>query len=64
MSEDPARLRADRRQLLRERQRQRRCRVVAIVGLLLFAVALMAGAIVYASREEAPPPNRRCRRSR
>jgi UPF0755 protein len=56
MSEDPARLRADRRQLLRERQRQRRRRVVAIVGLLLFAVALMAGAIVYASREEAPPP--------
>ncbi|MGC1851227.1 MAG: endolytic transglycosylase MltG [Solirubrobacterales bacterium] len=56
MSEDPARLRAERRQLLRERQRQRRRRVVAIVGLLLFAVALMAGAIVYASREEAPPP--------
>lgn len=56
MSEDPARLRADRRLLLRERQRRRRRRVVAVAGLLLFAVALMAGAIVYASREEAPPP--------
>jgi UPF0755 protein len=56
MSEDPAKLRADRRRLLRERQRQRRRRVLAVVGLLLFAVASMAGAIVYASREEAPPP--------
>ncbi len=56
MTEDPARLRADRRQLLRERQRQRRRRVVGVVALLLFAVALMAGAIVYANREEAPPP--------
>ncbi len=56
MGEDPARLRADRRRLLRERQRQRRRRVVAIVGLLLLAVVLMAGAIVYASRDEAPPP--------
>jgi peptidoglycan lytic transglycosylase G len=56
MSEDPAGLRADRRRLVRERQRQRRRRVVAVVGLLLAAVALMAGAIVYASRDEAPPP--------
>jgi UPF0755 protein len=56
MAEDPARLRADRRRLLRERQRQRRRRVVAITGLLLLAVVLMAGAIVYASRDEAPPP--------
>lgn len=56
MTEDPAKLRADRRRLLRERQRQRRRRVVAIVGLLLVAVVLMAGAIVYASRDEAPPP--------
>jgi UPF0755 protein len=56
MGEDPARLRADRRQLARERQRQRRRRLVAVVGLLLLAVVLMAGAIVYASRDEAPPP--------
>jgi cell division protein YceG involved in septum cleavage len=56
MSEDPAKLRADRRRLLRDRQRQRRRRVLGVVGLLLIAVALMAGAIVYASREEAPPP--------
>jgi UPF0755 protein len=56
MADDPARLRADRRRLLRERQRQRRRRVIGVVMLLLFAVALMAGAIVYASRDEAPPP--------
>jgi len=56
MNEDPARLRADRRRLARERQRQRRRRVVTVVGLLLLAVALMAGAIVYAGRDEAPPP--------
>jgi UPF0755 protein len=55
-TEDPARLRAERRRLARERQRQRRRRVVAVVALLLLAVALMAGAIVYASRDEAPPP--------
>ncbi|MET0306161.1 MAG: endolytic transglycosylase MltG [Solirubrobacterales bacterium] len=56
MGEDPAKLRADRRRLLRDRQRQRRRRVFALVGLLLLAVVLMAGAIVYASRDEAPPP--------
>jgi UPF0755 protein len=56
MAEDPARLRTDRRRLLRERQRQRRRRAVAIAGLVLVAVVLMAGAIVYASRDEAPPP--------
>lgn len=56
MTEDPARLRAERRRLLREQQRQRRRRVVAVAGLIACAVALMAGAIVYASRDEAPPP--------
>jgi UPF0755 protein len=56
MTDDPARLRADRRLLLREQQRQRRRRVVAVVGFLFCAVALMAGAIVYACRDEAPPP--------
>jgi UPF0755 protein len=56
MTEDPAGLRADRRRVLRERQRQRRRRVVGVVALVLLAVALMAGAIVYASRDESPPP--------
>jgi UPF0755 protein len=56
MADDPVELRADRRRLLRERQRQRRRRAVGMVGLLLVAVVLMAGAIVYASRDEAPPP--------
>lgn len=56
MHEDPAQLRAERRQLQRERQRRRRRRVVGIGGLVLLAVLLMAGAIVYASRDEAPPP--------
>ncbi len=57
MHEDPAKLRADRRPLLREQQRQRRRRLVVLVGgLMLLAVVLMAGAIVYASRDEAPPP--------
>jgi UPF0755 protein len=56
MTEDPAGLRADRRRVLRERQRQRRRRAVGVVALVLLAVALMAGAIVYASREESPPP--------
>jgi peptidoglycan lytic transglycosylase G len=54
MSEDPLALRAERRQEMRRRQRGRR--VVAVVALLLLGVAVMAGAIVYASRDQAPPP--------
>lgn len=42
------------RRALREKHRRRR--VVAVVGLLLLAGVLMVGAIVYASRDEAPPP--------
>jgi UPF0755 protein len=48
---DPAGLRADRRQVLRERQRRRR-----IIAIVLLGVGVMTGAIVYASREEPPPP--------
>jgi UPF0755 protein len=54
MLDDPARPRADRRLALQQRQRRRR--IVAVVSLLLLSVALMAGAIVYASRDEPPPP--------
>jgi UPF0755 protein len=50
---DPTALRAERRSLQR---RQRRRRVVAVVVLLLLGVAVMTGAIVYASRDQPPPP--------
>ncbi len=34
----------------------RRRRIVAVIGLVLFAGAVMAGALVYASRDDPPPP--------
>jgi cell division protein YceG involved in septum cleavage len=54
MSEDPLAPRAERRQEARRRQRRRR--IVAVVVLLLLGVAVMTGAIVYASRDQPPPP--------
>jgi UPF0755 protein len=57
MLDDPARLRAERRRVLRERQRRRRW--LAIGGLaaaLLLAAGAMAAAIAYVSRDEPPPP--------
>lgn len=55
MLDDPARLRAERRRVLRERRRRRRG-VVAVSALVLLGAALMVGAIVYAGRDEPPPP--------
>jgi UPF0755 protein len=54
MTEGPLAPHADRRRLLRQRQRRRR--IVVVLVLLLLAVVAMTGAIVYASRDEAPPP--------
>jgi peptidoglycan lytic transglycosylase G len=54
MSEEQLALRAERRRALQQRQRRRR--VVAVVALVLLGVAVMTGAIVYASRDQPPPP--------
>jgi UPF0755 protein len=51
---DPAAPRAERRRTLQRRQRRRR--IVAVVALVLLGVAVMTGAIVYASRDQPPPP--------
>jgi UPF0755 protein len=58
MSEDPELARAERRQRQRESRRRRgRRRLAALIGAVALAAILMAGAIVYAARNDpAPPP--------
>jgi peptidoglycan lytic transglycosylase G len=56
MSDDPDALRAVRRRNQAERERKRRRRAIALIALVPLAVILMAAAIVYASRDTAPPP--------
>ncbi len=57
MLDDAAKLRAERRRVLRERRRRRRWLAIGgLAGALLLAAGAMAAAIAYVSRDEPPPP--------
>jgi UPF0755 protein len=57
MLDDPARLRAERRRVLRERRRRRRWLAIAgLTSAVLLAAGVMAAAIAYVNRDEPPPP--------